>query len=105
VLHAAYSQARAGGPPAPAIAAPAAVPAVVAIPPPSAADVEAARGAFATFLESDAATRTLVQKYPGLLEVRSPQPNTAIVPALAPQFQAKHQANLEVAKAGGRADE
>jgi hypothetical protein len=32
--------------------------------------------------------------------VRPPQPNTAILPGLAPQFQAKHQANLEVARQG-----
>ena len=95
-----YSQARAGGPPAAAPAVPAPVPPAVAIPRPSAADVEAARRALARFLESDAATRALAQRYPGLLEVRPPQPNTAIVPALAPQFQAKHQANLEVAKQG-----
>jgi lysophospholipase L1-like esterase len=32
--------------------------------------------------------------------VRPPVPNTAILPGLAPQFQAKHQANREVAKQG-----
>ena len=41
-----------------------------------------------------------MQKYPGLLEVRPPTPNTAILPSLAPQFQTKHQANLAVAKQG-----
>lgn len=81
---------------------PAAVPAAVAIPRPSTAEVQIARDSFAKFLASaDAATRNVVQKYPGLLEVRPPVPNTAIVPSLAPQFQAKHQANLEVAKQGG----
>ena len=48
----------------------------------------------------DATTRAVLQKYPGLLEVRPPAPNTAIAPALAPPFAAKHQANLEVAKQG-----
>jgi lysophospholipase L1-like esterase len=100
----ALAQARAGGPP-PAVAAappgpPAAVPPAVAIPRPSAAEVDAARRALARFLESDAATRAIAQAYPGLIEVRPPQPNTAIMPALAPQFQTKHRANLEVAKAG-----
>jgi lysophospholipase L1-like esterase len=79
----------------------AAVPAAVAIPRPTAAEVQVAREGFAKFLASaDASTRSVVQKYPGLLEVRPPQPNTAILPSLAPQFQAKHQANLEVAKQG-----
>ena len=40
---------------------------------------------------------------PGLLEVRSPGPNSAILPSLAPQFQAKHEANLEVARQGDAA--
>jgi lysophospholipase L1-like esterase len=80
---------------------PAPVPAAVAIPRPSAAEVQAARDAFTKFLASaDAATRGVLQKYPGLLEVRPPGPNTAVLPALAPQFQAKHEANKEVAKQG-----
>lgn len=100
----AFSQARAGGPP-PAVAAappgpPAAVPAAVAIPRPSAAEIDTARRALARFLESDAATRAIAQAYPGLIDVRPPQPNTAVMPALAAQFQAKHRANLEVARAG-----
>jgi lysophospholipase L1-like esterase len=82
-------------------ARPAAVPAAVTSPRPSAAEIEIAREAFAKFLASaDAATRNVVQKYPGLLEVRPPVPNTAILPSLAPQFQAKHQANREVARQG-----
>jgi lysophospholipase L1-like esterase len=82
-------------------AQPAAVPAAVAIPRPTAAEIQVARDAFAKFLAAaDAETRSVVQKYPGLLEVRPPQPNTAILPSLAPQFQAKHQANLEVARQG-----
>jgi lysophospholipase L1-like esterase len=80
---------------------PAAVPPAVAIPRPTAAEVELARGSLAKFLASaDAATRAVIDKYPGLLEVRPPGPNSAIVPSLAPQFQAKHQANLEVARQG-----
>jgi lysophospholipase L1-like esterase len=80
---------------------PAAVPAAVTIPRPSAAEIQVARDGFAKFLASaDAATRSVLQKYPNLLEVRPPVPNTAILPGLAPQFQAKHQANREVAKQG-----
>ena len=77
------------------------VPPAVAIARPNSAEVAAARAAFGRFLaEADPATRALLDKYPGLLEVRAPQPNTAVIPALAPPFQAKHQANLEVARRG-----
>jgi lysophospholipase L1-like esterase len=80
---------------------PAAVPAAVTIPRPTAAEIQVARDSFAKFLAStDAATRSVLQKYPNLLEVRPPAPNTAILPGLAPQFQAKHQANRDVAKQG-----
>jgi lysophospholipase L1-like esterase len=80
---------------------PAPVPAAVAIPRPSAAEVQVARDSFAKFTASaDAATRNVLQKYPGLLEVRPPGPNSAVLPALAPQFQAKHQANKDVARQG-----
>jgi (4-O-methyl)-D-glucuronate---lignin esterase len=83
-------------------AAPAPVPAAVAIARPSAAEVELARDAFAKFAAStDAATRAVLQKYPGLLEVRPPVPNTAVLPSLAPPFQAKFEANKEVARQGG----
>jgi lysophospholipase L1-like esterase len=82
-------------------AGPAAVPAAVAIPRPSAAEVEAVQRALSRFVEStDAPTRATIQKYPDLLAIRTPQPNTAIVPSLAAGFVAKHQANLEVAKQG-----
>lgn len=85
----------------PAEPAPAPVPAAVAIPRPSSAEVEIARQAFARFMETvDPATRTVVQKYPGLLEVRPPQPNSAIVPRLSPAFEAKHRANVDIAKRG-----
>jgi len=94
-------QAQAPAPSPQAAPVPAAVPAAVAIPRPTAAEIQVARDSFAKFLGSaDAAARNVVQKYPGLLEVRPPAPNTAIVPGLAPQFQAKHQANREVAKQG-----
>jgi lysophospholipase L1-like esterase len=82
------------GPPAP-------VPAAVAMSGrPSAAEVEAARSALAKFVDTtDAATRTILQKYPGLIDVRAPQ-NTAIMPSLSLGFQTKHQANLDVARQG-----
>ena len=85
--------------PAAAVAAP--VPAAVTIARPTSAEVEAARRAFERFRKTaDSATLALLEKYPGLLEVRPPQPNTAVIPNLAPQFQAKHRANLEVARQG-----
>ena len=88
--------------PAQTQAAPAAVPAALAIPRPSAAQVQVARASFAKFVASaDAATRSVLHKYPALLEVRPPVPNTAVLPSLAPPFQAKHEANKEVARQGG----
>jgi len=80
---------------------PAAVPAAVAIPRPTPAETDIARESFAKFVASaDPATQIVLKKYPALLEVRPPGPNTAIVPSLSPQFQAKHQANLAVAAQG-----
>jgi lysophospholipase L1-like esterase len=91
---AAFAQAPLTMPPAP-------VPAVVAIPRPTAAETEVARNSFAKFLASaDPSTQIVLKKYPGLLEVRPPGPNSAVLPSLAPGFVAKHQANLEVAKKG-----
>jgi lysophospholipase L1-like esterase len=82
-------------------AAPAPVPPQVAIPRPTEAEVEAARKALADFVAmADAGTRALLQKYPTLLEVRPPAPNTAIIPALAPAFREKHEANKAVARQG-----
>ena len=77
------------------------VPSAVAIARPSEAEVEAVRRSFADYrAKADTATTALLQKYPNLLEVRPPVPNTAVIPFLAPQFQAKHEANLAVAKQG-----
>jgi lysophospholipase L1-like esterase len=79
----------------------AAVPPSVAIARPTDAEVEIARRSFEKFVKkTNRETRAVLQKYPGLLEVRPPGPNSAIVPALSPQFQAKHQANLQVARQG-----
>ena len=98
----ALSQGRGGGPPLtiPGGAA-AAVPPAVAIPRPTAAEIESAQRALARFVESsDPATKAILQKYPDLVSVRPPRANTAIVPSLAQGFVAKHQANLAVAKQG-----
>jgi len=86
---------------APAPGVPAApVPAAVAIARPSEQEAQKAEQALARMLAADADMRALVAKYPGLLEVRRPGPNSAIVPFLAPNFQAKHKANLAVAAEG-----
>ena len=103
------SQAQAPAPASTPVAAPAQpagpaaapVPAAVAIARPSEAEVAALRASFANFAaKADANTKALLQKYPAVLEVRPPAPNTALIPFLSPQFQAKHDANLAVAKQG-----
>jgi lysophospholipase L1-like esterase len=49
---------------------------------------------------ADKATLAVLDRHPDLLAVRPPQPNTAIIPSLSPQFRTKHQANLDVARQG-----
>jgi len=80
---------------------PAPVPKAVAIARPTAEEVQLAERSLAKFLDSaDPAVKELNQKYPGLIAVRVPPVNSATVPFLAPFFQTKHEANLEVAKKG-----
>ena len=79
---------------------PAQVPAAVAVPRPSAAEVEAAERALTRFVTADAEARALAAKYPGIIEVRRPVPNTAIMPSLSNGFMAKHKDNLAVAAKG-----
>jgi len=82
-------------------AEPAPVPSAVAIARPTADEVQLAERSLAKFFETaDPSVKAINQKYPGLIAVRVPPPNTAIVPGLAPFFQNKHRANLEVAKQG-----
>ena len=80
---------------------PSPVPPEVAMPRPNESEVAAARAGLDKALARDDATRALAGKYPGLLEVRPPVINSAIVPQLTPQFQMKHQDNLAVAARGG----
>jgi len=80
---------------------PAEVPQLVAIPRPSAEELEIAQRGLAAFVATaDAKTKAVLESYPQLVEVRPPRPNSAIVPNLSRGFRAKHQANLEVAKRG-----
>ncbi len=82
-------------------ASPAPVPDAVAIPRPTEEEVRLAESALAKFLEkADPAVVAVHKKYPGLISVRVPPPNSAIVPSLAPFFRQKHEANLEVARQG-----
>ncbi len=80
---------------------PAPVPDAVAIARPTAEEIQLAERSLADFLNTaDPAVKAINEKYPGLIAVRVPPANSAIVPNLAPFFQNKHQANLEVAKQG-----
>ena len=82
-------------------AVPAEVPEAVRIERPSDAEIATARRALQNFVASaDAQTRAVLTKYPDLVDVRPPPPNSAIVPNLAPFFQQKHQDNLRVAREG-----
>jgi lysophospholipase L1-like esterase len=87
-----------GQPPA---AAPAPVPPAVAIARPTAEEVAVAERGLEKFLETaDPSIKEINRKYPGLIAVRVPPPNSATIPNLAPFFQQKHQANLKVAAEG-----
>lgn len=80
---------------------PAPVPAEVTMPRPTEAEVEQARSSLATFIFGlDAGNKRIFEAYPYLLEVRPLGINTALVPNLSPNFVAKHEANVEVAKTG-----
>jgi lysophospholipase L1-like esterase len=77
------------------------VPAAVRIPRPTEQEIAAVERSLAAFERSaDQATRDILARYPELLEVTPPRVNTAIVPDLSPRFRAKHENNLEVARAG-----
>ena len=77
------------------------VPDAVAIARPTADEVQLAERSLNDFLEkADPAIKEINRKYPGLISVRVPRENTAIVPNLAPFFRMKHQDNLKVAQEG-----
>ncbi len=77
------------------------VPDAVRIKRPTEKEVAIAEKALADFKESaDPQVKALLKEFPTLVEVRVPPPNSAIVPALAPFFRLKHQANVAVAKEG-----
>jgi len=77
------------------------VPEKVAIARPTAEEIKLAEQSLAKFIETaDPAVQAINQKYPGLIAVRIPPANSAIVPNLAQFFQKQHNANLAVAKQG-----
>ncbi len=77
------------------------VPSAVQIARPTPSEIAAAERSLAEFIQAaDPATREILSRYPGMLEVRPPRVNTAIIPNLAPFFRARHQENLEVARRG-----
>jgi lysophospholipase L1-like esterase len=76
------------------------VPAAVSMPRPGDAELARARELFDEFMSSlSGEDRAMLERYPRMLEVERPV-NTAIVPNLRPFFRAKHEQNLEVARAG-----
>ena len=76
------------------------VPPAVAMPRPSQDELARARELFTGFTGGlNAEDRALLERYPRMLQVTTPV-NTAIVPNLSQGFRQKHQANLEVARAG-----
>lgn len=77
------------------------VPAAVAIARPTAEEIALAQRSLERFLEqADATTKTILAKYPELLEVRPPRVNPAVVPNLFAGFRAKHAANVALAQKG-----
>jgi len=80
---------------------PAPVPDAVVMPRPDEAEIRRAEALLASFMNSlGTEDEKLFSRYPFLLEVSPPGINTAIIPALNPRFQEKHEANLDVARGG-----
>ena len=77
------------------------VPKAVAIARPTAEEIQIAKQSLAKFIETaDTSVKELNTKYPGLIGIQVPPANSATSPSLAPMFQTKHVANVEVAKQG-----
>jgi beta-glucosidase len=77
------------------------VPGAVKIARPSAEEIALAEKALAAFIATaDPPTKAVLTKYPSLLEVQPPRPNSAVIPDLARQFRQKHSSNVAIAKEG-----
>ena len=82
-------------------ATPAPVPDAVVMPRPSDAQVTQAQATLQRFLSGlQGSDKAIFDNYPWLVEITPREINTAIIPDLSPRFEAKHQSNLEVARAG-----
>ena len=90
------------GPVAPIVVGPAAtVPAAVAIPRPTDAEIAQANRALSKFLSSDSTAEALVAKYPGLIAVQAPRANFAATYTQTQQrMGARHEGFVERAKQG-----
>jgi lysophospholipase L1-like esterase len=85
---------------APAVPAP--VPPEVAIVRPTEQEIATASQALDQFLaQADPATKAVLAKFPGMIEVRPPRVNPCVVPNLWRGFREKHERNLARAKEGG----
>ncbi len=77
------------------------VPPAVAIARPTAEEIAVAERSLERFLaQADATTKTILAKYPELIDVRPPRVNPAVVPNLFAGFRAKHAANVAIAQKG-----
>jgi len=80
---------------------PAAVPEAVVMPRPNPDEIARTAELLEEFKSGlNRSDRDMIDRYRGMLEVRVPPANTAIIPNLAEFFQAKHENNLAVAQAG-----
>lgn len=80
---------------------PAPVPDAVVMPRPSEAELARVQALVADFkAKLPAADKAIVDAYPWLIEIDPHAVNTAIIPNLSPNFQAKHEDNKRVAQAG-----
>lgn len=77
------------------------VPEAVRMEMPTAEDISRVRQSFEQYKAGlDADTRALLDKYPGLLQVKPPGFNSAIFPNLSIGFLPQHQAQVEIARRG-----
>jgi beta-glucosidase len=68
---------------------------------PTAEEIAQVRGSFEQYKAGlDASTQQILEKFPGLLQLRQPGFNTAIFPNLSVGFLPQHQAHIEIAKKG-----
>lgn len=80
---------------------PADVPEAVVMPRPNEAEISRTAELLEEFKSTlSSSDREMIDRYRGMLEVRVPPANSAIIPNLAEFFQAQHERNLEVARAG-----